>query len=145
MKKEDIKGKEIICKDFELENDEICEIETKREFGNEKGKLVIQPLGVIVMEFLEKHFNDLFDYDYTSKMEESLDKIAKNEQIWFELCKKCNDEIDLLLEKIKVRYHNGELANFGVFNYSFVIEFTLQMPQMLRKSTTIQYPQIISR
>jgi len=47
--------------------------------------------------------------------------------------------------KIKVRYHNGELANFGVFNYSFVIEFTLQMPQMLRKSTTIQYPQIISR
>ena len=36
--------------------------------------------------------------------------------------------------KIKLRYHNGELANFGVFNYSFVIEFTLQTPQILRKS-----------
>lgn len=47
--------------------------------------------------------------------------------------------------KIKIRYHNGELANFGVFNYSFVIEFTLQMPQMLRKWTTVQYPQLISR
>ena len=36
--------------------------------------------------------------------------------------------------KFKLRYHNGELANFGVFNYSFVIEFTLQTPQILRKS-----------
>jgi len=40
VKKEDIKGNEIICNDYELENDEIFEIETKREFGNEKGKLV---------------------------------------------------------------------------------------------------------
>ena len=42
--------------------------------------------------------------------------------------------------KFKLRYHNGELVNFGVFNYSFVIEFTLQMPQLLRKSNTVAYP-----
>ena len=101
VKKEDIKGKEVICKDFELENDEICEIETKREFGNENGKLVIQSLGIIVMEFIEKHFNELFDYNYTCLMEEALDKIAKGELIWFELCKSCNDEIDNLVEQIK--------------------------------------------
>ncbi len=35
---------------------------------------------------------------------------------------------------IKIRYHNGELVNFGNFNYSFVIEFTLQLPQILRSS-----------
>lgn len=101
VKKEDIKGKELICKDFDLENDEINEIETKREFGNEKGKLVIQPLGVIVMEFLEKHFNKLFNYNYTCVMEESLDKIAKGEIVWFELCDKCNKEIETLLEGLK--------------------------------------------
>ena len=126
VKKEDIKGKEIICKDFELENDEICEIETKREFGNERGKLIIQPLGVIVMEFLEKHFNDLFNYDYTSKMEESLDKIAKNEQIWFEVCKKCNDEIDLLLEKIKdetkIEYNIDDNNTYLIGKYGPVIK-----------------------
>jgi DNA topoisomerase-1 len=98
VKKEDVKGKEIICKDFELENDEICEVENKREFGNEKGKLVIQPLGKIVMEFLEKHFNDLFNYNYTSLMEDSLDKIAKGESIWFELCDSCNKQIDNLVD-----------------------------------------------
>ena len=101
VKKEDVKGKEIVCKDFELENDEIFEIETKREFGNEKGKLVIQPLGTIVMEFLEKHFNELFNYDYTSLMEGSLDKIAKGESIWHELCESCNKQIDNLVDGLK--------------------------------------------
>jgi len=98
VKKEDIKGKEIVCKDFELENDEICEIENKREFGNEKGKLVLQPLGRVVMEFLENHFNDLFNYNYTSLMEDALDKIAKGELIWFELCDSCNKQIDTLVD-----------------------------------------------
>jgi DNA topoisomerase-1 len=101
VKKEDIKGKEIVCRDLELENGEIYEIENKREFGNEKGKLVIQPLGIIVMEFLDKHFNKLFNYEYTSLMESALDKIAKGELIWFELCTACNKEVDELIEIIR--------------------------------------------
>ena len=98
VKKEDVKGKELVCKDYELTNGEIFEIETKREFGNEKGKLVIQQLGIIVMEFLEKHFDELFDYNYTCKMEETLDKIAKNENIWYKTCEQCNKQIDVLIE-----------------------------------------------
>ena len=42
--------------------------------------------------------------------------------------------------KFKIRYHNGGLVDFGVFNYSFVIEFTLQLPQMLRGSKSVVYP-----
>ena len=98
VKKDNIKGKELVCKDYELENDEISEIEVKREFGNEKGKLILQPLGRIVMEFLEKNFNDLFNYEYTSLMEEELDKIANAQQLWHELCDKCNKEIDTLID-----------------------------------------------
>jgi hypothetical protein len=41
--------------------------------------------------------------------------------------------------KVKIRYHNGELVNFGVFNYTFVIEFTLQLPQILRNTKTQTY------
>lgn len=37
---------------------------------------------------------------------------------------------------IKLRYHNGQPVNFGVFNYSFDLEFTLQLPQILRNSNT---------
>ena len=42
--------------------------------------------------------------------------------------------------KFKIRYHNGQLANFGVFNYSFMLELTLQVPQILRTSTSIVVP-----
>ena len=101
VKKEDVKGREVMCKDYELENDEIFEINAKREFGNEKGKLVIQPIGMFVMEFLEKHFDKLFDYNYTSIMEDSLDKIAKGESSWVELCKKCNSQVDALIYDLK--------------------------------------------
>lgn len=42
--------------------------------------------------------------------------------------------------KIKLRYHNGQSVNFGVFNYSFMLEFTLTLPIMQRESKSIVYP-----
>ena len=126
VKKEDIKGKEIVCKDFELENDEIFEIETKREFGNEKSKLVIQPLGIIVMEFLDKHFNKLFEYDYTCLMEESLDKISKGNILWYNLCDTCNDQIDTLIDGLgietKLEYKIDDNNTYVVGKYGPVIK-----------------------
>jgi len=41
--------------------------------------------------------------------------------------------------RVFIRYHNGQQVNFGVFNYSFTIEFTLQLPEILRNSTTRLY------
>ena len=101
VKKEDIKGKELECTDYELENGEIFEINTKREFGNEKGKLIIQSLGIIVIEFLEKHFINLFDYNYTKQMEINLDEISQGNKLWVDLCRDCNNNIDFLLKKVK--------------------------------------------
>jgi len=46
---------------------------------------------------------------------------------------------------IKLRYHNGQLVNFGVFNYSFLLEFTLMVPQILRTSNATGYPPPMSR
>ena len=100
VKKENVKGKEIVCKDYELEGEDIFEIETKREFGNEKNKLVIQNLGVIVMEYLDTNFQELFDYNYTKDMEEKLDKIAHNNDIWHVVCSNYYDEIKKLVGKL---------------------------------------------
>jgi len=101
VKKEDIIGKEILCNDIELENGTIYEFLSKREFGNEKGKLIIQQLGNVVIDFLQKHFNDLFNYNYTNLMEKSLDKIAKGEMRWVDLCDDCNKQIDNLINQLK--------------------------------------------
>jgi hypothetical protein len=40
----------------------------------------------------------------------------------------------------RIRYHNGQLVNFGEFNYSFVLEFTIQLPQLLRASNSVVFP-----
>jgi hypothetical protein len=42
--------------------------------------------------------------------------------------------------KFKIRYHNGLLVDFGVFNYSFTLEFTLKSAQILRQNNIQLYP-----
>tara|TARA_Y100000768_G_scaffold388679_1_gene386107 strand:- start:2388 stop:4664 length:2277 start_codon:yes stop_codon:yes gene_type:complete len=96
VKKTSIKGKKINCIDFELLDDEITESKNEREFGNENGKLVIEPLGILVIEILIKYFNDIFEYEYTKNMENSLDDIANGNTIWYTLCNECLDQINKL-------------------------------------------------
>ena len=40
--------------------------------------------------------------------------------------------------KVKLRYHNGQVVNFGVFNYSFTLEFNLYSSQQLRDYNLFQ-------
>jgi DNA topoisomerase-1 len=101
VKKTDIEGKEQICMDLVLEDDILSAIKTTKIFGNEKNKLIIQPLGIIVMEFLNKCFHSLFDYNYTNIMENALDDIANGELIWTDVCKKYNDELDQFIKSAK--------------------------------------------
>jgi DNA topoisomerase-1 len=101
VKKEDVKGREIVCSEYELVDGEIYEIEIKKQIGNEKGKLVIQPLGIIVSEFLETHFSELFNYNYTRSMEDDLDLISKGNKVWYDLCRECNTQIDNLIVNLK--------------------------------------------
>lgn len=91
---QNVEGKEVEGIDFRLEDNVINEETNKKVFGNEQNKLVIQPLGIIVIEFLLQHFPSFFDYDYTKEMEQSLDKISKNEMIWHSLCEKCFNELN---------------------------------------------------
>ena len=101
VKKEDISGRKLECIDFELEEDTITEKKTTREVGNEKNKLVIQQLGIIVMEFLDKHFNELFNYDYTRLMEDDLDKISRGEKDWPLLCDSCLKTMEESCKELK--------------------------------------------
>lgn len=117
--KKDVQGIEIVCTDFELSNDYTLEEKvTKREFGNEKGKLVINPLGKIVIEFLINNFDNIFNYDYTKQMEEKLDEINKGHMVWQQLCKECLDEIELScnnfnLDKINIQIDENHFYIVG--------------------------------
>ena len=99
--KDDVKGRKLKCTDFELLQDELQEVHTEREFGGEKGKMVIQPLGTIVIEFLVAHFNSLFEFDFTRKMEDDLDKIAKGELKYTDICDDCLKHVNDLTTVLK--------------------------------------------
>ena len=110
------------------DTNKILETVSKKEFGNEKGKLVIQPLGVIVIEFLLKHFPTFFEYSYTKDMEDELDKISSGQGKWTSVCSTCHNDLTQIidglkdLKKFEIRIDNEYSIIIG--KYGPVIKFT---------------------
>ena len=131
VKKQDIPGKIVECKDYEMSEGEIFEVETQREFGAEKGKLVIQPLGSLVLEFLEKHFSQLFCYEYTKQMENALDKVACGSVVWQTICDECLGQMNQLIVELeektdgkKIEYKIDEQHTYVIGKHGPVIKCT---------------------
>jgi DNA topoisomerase-1 len=117
VKLKDVPGKPTECREFVISADIDAslnppskrggkKIESKtevREMGGESRKLVIQPLGIIVIEFLLAHFAPLFEYEFTKNMENQLDEIATDGMVWHELCYKCWFEVAAQLQELKER------------------------------------------
>jgi len=97
VKKTDVPGINVKCEEFALRGDVLEKRIIEKTFGKEKNKLVIQPLGIVTLEFLTEHFEILFDYDYTKNMEDDLDKISSGVmEKWSEICDNCNQTIKVL-------------------------------------------------
>jgi DNA topoisomerase-1 len=111
VKLKDVPGKSIECREFVITKNNggggataVVESKTEvREMGGESRKLVIQPLGIIVIEFLLAHFAPLFEYEFTKNMENQLDEIATDGMVWHELCYKCWFDVTAQLQELKER------------------------------------------
>jgi DNA topoisomerase-1 len=115
--KKNIKGKIIQCKEFLLEGEELTEQNVEREFGNEKNKLIITPLGITVIEFLINHFENIFSFDYTNRMEKELDIISQGQKTYPELCQKCFEEMNELIKPIQQEKYEIQIDE----NHSYII------------------------
>jgi len=73
---------------YELfESNKINKIMVKKEQNKEHNKLVIQPLGIKVIEYLlSSDYADLFEYDYTKMMESKLDEVLTQIVSYEEVC-----------------------------------------------------------
>jgi DNA topoisomerase-1 len=76
-----------------------AEAKLKQVVGKESNKLQTTPLGRTVAEFIYNHYDDIFAYNYTSYMEQELDKIAKGVGSWTNL-------LQTLWDSYKERYTN---------------------------------------
>jgi len=93
VKCQDIEGTPEKITEFVLTGKNIRATIKEKIFGKEKKKLVIQPVGIMTIEFLITHFENLFSYDYTKCMETDLDIISNGNKLWHTLCKQCDDEL----------------------------------------------------
>ena len=75
VKRQNVEGKEINVTEIVLENNKISKKDVNVVFGNEKNRLVLDPLGKIVVEFLYEYFEALFNEDFTMNMEKKLDGV----------------------------------------------------------------------
>ena len=53
--------------------------------GVEKNKLFPQDIGILVTDFLSNNFENILDYGFTAKVEETFDQVAAGQLIWNEL------------------------------------------------------------
>jgi DNA topoisomerase-1 len=129
VKRTDIDGINMTCREPMLNEKNIIMNTVERTFGNEKNKLLIEPLGIVTIEFLIKYYEQLFSYEYTKSMESELDLISSGEQSEHsKICKECYDEIIRLskpVEKIsKQTYKIDENHVFTFDKYGPVIRNT---------------------
>ena len=59
----------------------------RKYISSENGSLLPQEIGVVVTEALEKHFEQIVNYEFTAGMESRLDEIAAGRQDWKEMLK----------------------------------------------------------
>ena len=51
-------------------------------FGVEKGKLIPTDVGMVVNDFLVNYFPSIMDYNFTAKVENEFDEVAKGNVVW---------------------------------------------------------------
>jgi len=118
VKKMDIEGEKRNIRQYYLRGFE-TEVEIiEKTFGQSKNKLVIQPIGILTIEFLTKYFSSLFSYEYTKDLEVELDEIASAKKSpWYETCRKCKEEIGSLVKTMKVEKPEYKIDDTHVLVY----------------------------
>ena len=100
--KTDIPGITVNCNEYFLRaEDKTPSVKTVAKImGAEHKKMMISPMGMVVIEFLMKYFDNVFSYSYTKQMEERLDLVAGGQEIWYKVCMDCYNEIQRLSKQI---------------------------------------------
>ncbi len=80
--KEDREGKPRNFDLFTLRNKQITEEVKTENTGAEKSKLFPTDIGMVVTDFLSKHFPNIMDYHFTAKVEMEFDEIAEGKVQW---------------------------------------------------------------
>lgn len=100
---------------LKLKNDKIQKSIQQENTGAEKSKLFPTDLGLVVTDFLSKHFDEVMDYSFTANIEEEFDKIAEGKQQWSKMVgdfyKPFHEDVEHTLENAERSVGERELGN----------------------------------
>jgi len=80
--KSDLEGSRREFTTFSLADGVISETKSTSTVGADKGKLMPTDIGIVVNEFLTKHFPNVLDYNFTADLEERFDLVAEGQAQW---------------------------------------------------------------
>ncbi|MGC4103766.1 type I DNA topoisomerase [Ferruginibacter sp.] len=67
---------------MKLKDDKLSKVTEVETTGAEKNKLFPTDLGLVVTDFLNQHFNQVMDYNFTAEIEKEFDEIADGKMVW---------------------------------------------------------------
>jgi len=67
---------------YTLRDNDIKSKTLSEKVGSDKGKLVPTDVGMVVNDFLVKHFEAILDYNFTAKLEQDFDEVAEGNAKW---------------------------------------------------------------
>lgn len=68
-----------------LKDGQVTQSQDTENTGAEKAKLFPTDLGLVVTDFLKRHFEDIMDYGFTARIEEEFDEVAGGKLQWNEM------------------------------------------------------------
>lgn len=80
--KEDRDGQNREYKTFTIKDNKLSSSVATEMHGSEKAKMFPTGIGMVVSDFLEKHFDNIVNYNFTAKVEKQFDDIATGKSVW---------------------------------------------------------------
>ena len=106
--KGDKPGEKHTVTNLRLKDGKITSSSKTETIGAEKGRLLPQDIGMIVTDYLVKHFDSVLDYSFTANVEEDFDRIADGEIVWNALISEFYDPFH---SKVQESLSNREYSN----------------------------------
>ena len=115
VEKKDREGVKRDLNILKLRDNKIQKLVVQENTGAEKSKLFPTDLGLVVTDFLSKHFDEVMDYSFTANIEEEFDKIAEGKQQWSKMVgdfyKPFHEDVEHTLENAERSVGERELGN----------------------------------
>jgi len=100
IRKGDVEGIKQKRKEYKLQDGTIKISENIVLMGAEKKKLLVTDIGILTSEFLDNHFKNIIDYNFTSNMELNLDDVVNGDKQWLQVMKDFYNTFKVSLDTI---------------------------------------------